>query len=101
MINFESILMQAVGYQDKDLIRLLILYGANMDGYVTLDGREVTEMSFLQFAIHQIKDIELIEILTENGADINAVDDNGNTHLIIAIKERQEISGVCVDSFAS
>ena len=72
-----------------------------MDGYITLDGREVTEMSFLQFAIHQIKDIELIENLTENGADINAVDDNGNTHLILAIKERQEISGVCVDSFPS
>ena len=65
-----------------------------MDGYVTLDGKDVTEMSFLQFAIHQIKDIELIEILTENGADINAVDDNGNTHLILALKQRYETSWV-------
>ena len=94
MINFKLIYKQAVGYQDKDLIHLLILYGATLDGYVTLNGREITEMSFLQFAIHHLKNVELIEILAENGADTNAVDDNGNTHLILALKQRYEMAWV-------
>ena len=94
MINLKLIFKQAVGYQDKDLIHLLILHGATMDGYVTLNGREITEMSFLQFAIHHLKNIELIEILAQNGADTNAVDNNGNTHLILALKQRYEMSWV-------
>ena len=94
MIDFELIYKQAVGYQDKDLIHLLISYGATMDGYVTLNGKEITDMSFLQFAIHHLKNVELIEILAENGADTNAVDNNGNTHLILALKQRYEMSWV-------
>ena len=94
MIDFKLIYNQAVGYQDKDLIHLLISYGATMDGYVTLNGKEITDMSFLQFAIHHLKNVELIEILAENGADTNAVDNNGNTHLILALKQRYEMSWV-------
>ena len=81
------------------MIRMLVLYGADLDGYVpypyfVLDGEK---LSFLEFAIQFAKDVELIKLLAENGAKINNVDDDGNTHLILAVEQHHKMPGVCID----
>ena len=50
---------------------MLISHGAEVNGYVTLDGERVTNIPLLQYLTRHANDTELIELLIENGADIH------------------------------
>ena len=50
---------------------MLISHGADVNGYVTLDGEKVTNIPLLQYLTRHANDTELIELLIENGADIH------------------------------
>ena len=71
MIVFLLIWIQAVGYQDKDVIHMLISYGVNVKGNVTLDGEKLTDIPLLQFLTGNSNDIELIELLIENSDEVH------------------------------
>lgn len=73
-----SLLTYACAYGYKDIVRCLVEHGAHVN-HRTKEGRTP-----LMYAVGSSQDAGLVEYLIQNGADINAKDNYGNSVLMCA-----------------
>ena len=68
-------------FDSVEIVRLLITYGANLN-------KQCFGITPLSLAV-KVGNSEIVKLLIENGATINAFDDSGNTALETAFRKRQ------------
>ena len=66
----ECLLMQAAVHQDVDMVKKLLLEG-NVDVNKEVEGAKGTA------PLMCTENVEIVKLLIESGADVNAVDDHG------------------------
>jgi len=74
-----TLLMIAAVYGHKEMVLLLLEWGANVNLTSTLDN-----YTALIFASENNEDDEIVDILLINGANVNAINDDGDTAIILA-----------------
>jgi ankyrin repeat protein len=78
--NSESILAWAVSRGDKEAVKLLLFYKANVNFNNAVGENKQSPIFF-------VTETEIAELLVKNGADVNQTDVNGLTPLMESVKE--------------